>query len=376
MTSSKVDVAGAPVGTEAASELEPMALTALTATDYWNDSCSIEDLTYAIERGATGATSNPTIVGEVLTREMPLWRDRIRALIDDNPEWTEDEVSWRLIEEMAVRAAALLMPIFEREHGLKGRLSIQTDPRLYRSAERIIAQGLRFSELAPNMQVKVPATRAGIRAVEEVTAAGVSINATVCFTVPQAIAVAEAVQRGLVRREADGGDTSGMTPVCTIMVGRLDDWMGVVAKRDGIVVDPGLVHWAGIAAFKRAYAIFGERGYRTRLLAAAYRHHLHWSELIGGDIVLTIPCAWQRLFNASDIEVAPRIDDPVPADIVDSLQAHFPDFRRAYAPDGLSIDEFDGYGATVRTLRGFIASYHDLVATIRDIMLPNPDRPR
>jgi transaldolase len=374
MTASDVDVTEALAGAEAAQALEPMALTALTATDYWNDSCSIEDLTYAIERGATGATSNPTIVGEVLTREMPLWRDRIGALIDDNPAWTEDEVAWRLIEEMAVRAAELLLPVFEREQRRKGRLSIQTDPRLYRSADRIIAQGLRFNGLAPNMQVKVPATRAGITAIEEVTAAGVSINATVCFTVPQAIAVAEAVERGLARHEADGGDTSGMTPVCTIMVGRLDDWMGVLAKRDGIVVDPGLVHWAGIAAFKRAYGIFGQRGYRTRLLAAAYRHHLHWSELIGGDIVLTIPCAWQRLFNASDVEVVPRIDNPVPPEIVDSLQAHFPDFRRAYAPDGLSIDEFDGYGATVRTLRGFIASYHDLVATIRDAMLPNPDR--
>jgi transaldolase len=374
MTASRVDVTEAPAAAAATPDLEPLALTALTATDYWNDSCSIEDLTYAIERGATGATSNPTIVGEVLTREMPLWRDRIRALIDDNPEWTEDEVSWRLIEEMAVRAAELLLPVFEREHGRKGRLSIQTDPRLYRSADRIVAQAMRFNGLAPNMQVKVPATRAGITAIEEVTAAGVSINATVCFTVPQAIAVAEAVERGLARHEADGGDTSAMTPVCTIMVGRLDDWMGVLAKRDGITVDPGLVHWAGIAAFKRAYGIFGERGYRARLLAAAYRHHLHWSELIGGDIVLTIPCPWQRLFNASDIEVVPRIDNPVPAEILDSLQAHFPDFRRAYGPDGLSVDEFDGYGATVRTLRGFIASYHDLVATIRDVMLPNPDR--
>jgi transaldolase len=374
MTSSEVDMAAPPAGSEATQDLGLLALTALTATDYWNDSCSIEDLTYAIERGATGATSNPTIVGEVLTREMPLWRDRIRALIEESPEATEDDVSWTLIEEMALRAAELLMPIFEREHGLKGRLSIQTDPRLYRSSERIIAQALRFSGLAPNLQVKIPATRAGITAIEEVTAAGVSINATVCFTVPQAIAVAEAVERGLARREADGGDTASMTPVCTIMVGRLDDWMGVVAKRDGIVVDPGLVHWAGIAAFKRAYGIFRERGYRARLLAAAYRHHLHWSELVGGDIVLTIPCAWQRLFNASDIEVVPRIDSPVPGEILDSLRAHFADFRRAYAPDGLSIAEFDGYGATVRTLRGFIASYHDLVATIRDVMLPSPDR--
>ena len=55
------------------------------------------------------------------------------------------------------------------------------------------------------------------------------------------------------------------------------------------------------------------------------------------------------------------------------LQARIPDFRRAFEPDGLSIEEFDTYGATVRTLRGFIASYSDLVRAVDDIILPDPD---
>lgn len=352
----------------------PLHQTATTtATDYWNDSCSVEELTYAIARGAVGATTNPTIVGDVLKKEMHLWRERIGEIIAEHPTWSEDEVTWRLIEEMAVRGAELLLPVFEREGGKKGRLSIQTDPRLYRDAVRIAEQAARFSTLAPNMQVKIPVTCAGVQAIEEVTAAGVSINATVCFTVPQALAVAAAVERGLQRREAAGEDVASMTPVCTLMVGRLDDWMEGLVKRDGVVADPGIVHWAGIACMKKAYGIIRERGYRTRLLAAAYRHHLHWSELIGGDVVLTIPYSWQRLFNDSDIEVVPRMDDPVPETIVNELYRRFPDFRRAYDVDGMSPEEFDSYGATSRTLRGFIASYHDLVAVIRDFMLPNPD---
>jgi len=340
-----------------------------TATDYWNDSCSLDELTYAIEHGAVGATSNPTIVGEVLQKEWLVWADRIRELVADSPVTTEDEVAWQLIEEMAVKAAALLLPVFEREHGRCGRLSIQTSPKLYRDAERLVEQGLRFAALAPNMQVKVPATRAGIAAVEELTAQGVSINATVCFTVPQSLAVAEAVERGLERR----GSSEGMGPVCTIMVGRLDDWLEIAAAKAGTLLTPGVVNWAGIACVKRAYGIYRERGYRTRLLAAAYRNHLHWSQLIGGDIVLTIPHKWQKLFNASDIEVVPRFDDPVPACALDELRTRVADFVRAYEPDGMTIDEFDGYGATRRTLRGFIASYQDLVAVTRDVMLPNPD---
>jgi transaldolase len=345
-----------------------------TATDYWNDSCSIEELSYAIEHGAVGATSNPTIVGEVLAKELDLWRDRIAAIIAEHPSWTEDDVTWQVIEEMAVKASELLLPVFEREGGRKGRLSIQTNPKLYRDADRIREQAIRFAGLAPNMQVKIPATRAGVAAIEEVTAAGVDVNATVCFTVPQAVAVGAAVERGLERRAAEGHDVSNMTPVCTIMVGRLDDWLEVAAGRQGTLLTPGYVNWAGIACIKKAYGIYAERGYRARLLAAAYRHHRHWSELIGGDIVLTIPYKWQRLINASDVEVKPRFDDPVPAEVIDALCRQLPDFRRAYDVDGLAIHEFDSYGATVRTLRGFIASYQDLVGRIRDFMLPDPDR--
>ena len=196
MTGTTADAIGATATEQQA--LAPLAQTALTATDYWNDSCSIEELTYAIKRGAVGATSNPTIVGDVLRKEMSLWRERIAEIIATNPTWTEDEVAWQLIEEMAVRASELLLPVFEREGHLKGRLSIQTNPKMYRSTERLVEQGMRFAGLAPNMQVKIPATRAGIDAIEEVTAAGVSINATVCFTVPQAIAVAEADRKSVV----------------------------------------------------------------------------------------------------------------------------------------------------------------------------------
>lgn len=352
----------------------PLQLTAeTTVTEYWNDSCSIEELTYAIQNGAVGATSNPTIVLGVLKKEMPLWRDRINQIIKENATWSEDQLTWKLIEEMAVKGASLLMPIFERENGKKGRLSIQTNPALYRNAEAILQQAIHFHQLAPNMQVKIPATKAGIKAVEEATYQGASINATVSFCVPQVLAVAEAVEKGLRRREAEGLPIDEMSPVATMMIGRLDDWIHVLEKRDAIVVTPGYPDWAGIACFKKAYGIYQERGYRTRLLAAAYRHHLHWSELIGGDITMTIPYEWQRLFNGSDIEVKERFFDPVPSEIVDTLYSHFADFRRAYDADGLTVEEFDGFGPTVRTLRTFIGSYHDLVAVVRDFMLPNPD---
>ncbi len=348
-------------------------MTQTTSTCLWNDSASVQELNYAIEHGAVGATCNPVIVLHVLDKEMHLWKDRIYQLIKEMPLATEDEIGWRLVEEISIKGAELLKPIFDREKGKNGRLSIQTDPRFYRNTAAIVEQAVHFSNLAPNMIVKIPVTQAGIAAFEEATYRGVSINATVSFSTPQCLAVAEAVERGLQRREKEGKDISTMGPVCTIMVGRIDDQLKVAMNRDNIITDPGYLEWAGVAIFKRTYQIFQERGYRLRLLSAAFRNHMHWSEFIGGDVVISPPYKWQLRYNASDIEVKNRIDDPVDPKIVAELSKKFTDFNRAYEVDGMKVEEFDGFGPTVRTLRQFIGGGHKLSALIRDFMLPNPD---
>jgi transaldolase len=348
-------------------------MTQTTPTSLWNDSASIEELTYSIDHGAVGATCNPTIVVTVLKNEMALWKPRILELAREMPQATEDEISWRIVEEISANAARLLLPIFDREKGRNGRLSIQTDPRNYRNTEAMLAQAVRFSQLAPNMIVKIAATRAGIPAIEEATYRGISINATVSFTLPQAIAVAEAVERGLKRREAEGLDISQMGPVCTLMVGRLDDWLKVLHDKHNLSVDPGYLEWAGVAVFKKAYQIYKARGYRLRLLSAAFRNHMHWSEFIGGDVVISPPCAWQKRYNESDIEVVNRIGTPVDPRIIETLLRKFPDFARAYNENGLTPAEFDTFGSTRRTLRQFIAACAELNSMVRDIILTNPD---
>jgi transaldolase len=348
-------------------------MTCTTDTVLWNDSCSIAELNYAIEHGAVGATANPVIIGTVLRQEMHLWKDRIYEIIREMSTATEDEIAWRLMEEISTKGAELLLPAFRATGGRNGRLSFQTDPRYYRDADRIVEQAVHFDSLAPNMIVKIPVTRAGVTAIEEATYRGVSINATVSFTVPQALQVAEAVERGLKRREAEGKDVSQMGPVCTIMVGRLDDWLKIVADRDNIIAHPAAYEWAGVAAMKKAYRIYQERGYRLRLLSAAFRNHLHWSEFIGGDVVISPPHKWQVRYNASDVAIKPRIDNPVDPSVVDELYAKFEDFRRAYDEDGMAPAEFDDFGATRRTLRQFTAGYYEFVTLMRDFMIPNPD---
>lgn len=352
----------------------PLGRTVATSpTDIWNDSCDVEELRYAISFGAVGATANPTIVHDVWKKDPARWRSRARTLGGEHPAWTEVDLAWALVEEMSLAGAVLLEPTFDRFGGRKGRLSMQTNPIYFRTGDAMLAQGIHFSSLARNIIVKFPATEVGVAVMEEATYRGVNVNCTVSFSVAQAVAAAEAVERGLRRREAEGLPTDDMGPVITIMVGRLEDWLRVQMERDGIVARPDALPWSGVAVFKRAHAIFRERGYRARLLAAAIRHHLHWSEFVGGECVVTLPSSWQKRFNASDVEVRPRMDVPVDPALVADLERHFPDFVRAYEPDGLAPAEFDTFPPTVRTLRGFVGSYHELLHAVTDTILPDPE---
>ncbi len=339
------------------------------ATDIWNDSCAVDELAYAVSFGAVGATANPTIVVDNWRKDPARWADRVRALAAEHATWSERELAWEIVAEMSVAAAPLLLPAFESSGGRAGRLSMQTDPTLFRDAPAMVAQAEGFVALAPNIIVKFPTTAAGVEAMEEATARGISINATVSFSVPQAVAAAEAVERGLARRSAAGNSVDEMGPVITIMMGRLEDWLREVGERDGVTYDPDAPPWAGVAVFKRAMAEWRSRGFRARLLGAAIRHHYHWSQLIGGDVIITLPAAWQRRFNASSVDLRSRIDDPVDAGHVRALCDAFDDFRRAYEPDGLAVDEFAAWGPSVKTLRAFITSYHDLLHLVGEALL-------
>src|SRR5437868_13517488 len=127
-------------------------MVSTTPTELWNDSCAVGELRYAIEHGAVGATSNPTIVFSVLQQEFADWKVRIGELFAMFPTWTEAQITWQLIDEMAVRGAELLRPVFERTEGKKGYLSVQTNPEYYRATDSLVSHAIHFSTLAPNVQ--------------------------------------------------------------------------------------------------------------------------------------------------------------------------------------------------------------------------------
>jgi len=355
--------------TPAAVATSRMRQTTALGADFWNDSCSTSDLADAVAHGATGATSNPVIVFGVVKQDKATFLPVIDRLVAENPEATEDDVAWLLIEEIGRGATAVLRPVYDATEGRKGYLSMQVNPKIYRSTPRMVEHARRLAGVAPNVAIKVPATAAGIAAAEELVALGINVNVTVSFTLSQAVAAAEAIERGWARAKQAGKDGPKLHPYVTLMVGRLDDLLQRVLARDAVSIDPGYLHWAGIAVFKKAREVFARRGFRGILLAAAYRHHMHWSQLIGPGVVLSMPYAWWKQFEASDIEVAPTLDKPVEPRVVEALYRKFEDFRKAYDENGLSPEQFTTFGASLHTLNQFIGGYHDLLGLVRERML-------
>ena len=346
-----------------------MQQTSELGSDWWNDSNDHEELQHAVNEGAVGATSNPVITCAAVKNHPDIWLPVIDKMIESNSTGSEDDILWNLIDEVGKKAANILQPVYEKTHGQKGKLSLQVNPKFYRNSDLMFKQGKYLASLAPNIAVKCPALPAGIVALEKLTANGICINATVSFTVPQAVQVAEAIERGLDQAEQDGINIEKLTPYVTIMVGRIDDHLKRVKQSENIDVDPEIIDWASIAVFKNAYKIFQKRGYRSKLLAAAFRNQMHWSELVGGDIVISMPYDWWNKFNALDIEVKNRINNPVDSSIIDKLSNNFNDFNRAFDSDGMSVEEFEYYGASKHTMDTFLNGYDEFIQIIRSRMI-------
>src|SRR5262245_50308196 len=179
-----------------------MRRTVALGVEFWNDSCDLRELTAAVAADAVGATSNPLIVAHAVQADPATWVPVLDALVAAGAADDEDTLAWRLVEAIAERAAALWAPAHAASGGRAGISCAPVCPRLYRNRARMIEHGRRLAGLGPNIAVKVPATAAGVAAIEALTADGIRTNATVSFSLAQAVACAEAVERGLARAPA------------------------------------------------------------------------------------------------------------------------------------------------------------------------------
>jgi transaldolase len=217
--------------------------------------------------------------------------------------------------------------------------------------DAMLAMARRFHSWAPNIAVKLPAVSAGLDVLEDGIAEGITAAATVSFTVPQAIAVAERCRAGRLRAEKKGIEPGRCFAV--IMIGRLDDYLREVAQDNMAAVSESDICQAGLAVTKRAYHIYQKCGYEAILLVAALRGSYHLTELAGAKLVMSIAPAVQEWFIAKDYPRKERIDMEIAFEVVERLST-IPEFIKAYEPDGMKPEEFISYGVTQRTLCQFV----------------------
>jgi transaldolase len=286
----------------------------------WIDFLSREMLqTGELERlmrddAVVGITSNPTIFQKAISQG-DLYDEQIRASLAelDDPK----EIFWRLAEKDVGDACDVLRSVWDEGHGRDGYVSIEVDPNLAGDTEGTIAEARRLhAEIdRPNLYVKIPATKEGLPAIEEMIASGKSINVTLIFSLQRYEEVAEAYIRGLERLVESGGDPSKVASVASFFVSRVDTETD--KRLDAIGGHDELKGKLAIANAKLAYQRYKQlfSGERWAPLAAkgattqrclwaststknpAYRDVMYVEELIGPETVNTMPEETIRAFQ-------------------------------------------------------------------------------
>lgn len=255
-----------------------------------------------VDRGIRGVTSNPSIFDKAIAQS-DLYDDQIADLGNQRPEAVFESLAVADI----VAAADILAGVYATSKGVDGYVSLEVSPRLAHDTAGTIADAMRLWDRVdrPNLMVKVPATREGIPAIEELTAAGININATLMFSLDDYEAVAHAYIRGAER----ASDPSTLASVASFFVSRVDTYADQALERIGTSEALDLRGTLAIANAKAAYGRYrelfeghgftalAERGTRPqRVLWAStstknpdYRDVMYVEELIGPNTVNTAP---------------------------------------------------------------------------------------
>lgn len=331
-----------------------------TSTAWWHDSADPAELQLGFERGAVGVTTNPYLSSVALAKNRDAWAVDVNSVLAKN--LGAEQKAEELMRHVVARAAAMYRPHYDRSNGKTGCVCAQVNPSRAGDRDEMLAMARRFHNWAPNISVKLPAVSAGLDVLEDCVAEGITATATVSFTLPQVIEIAERCRAGRKRAEQSGKKPGECFSV--IMIGRLDDYLREVALDNEAPASESDIRQSGLAVTKRAYKIYQERDYEAVLLVAALRGGYHLTELAGAELVVSIAPAAQEWFVADYHPREERIEKEIPPDVIQRLRA-IPEFVKAYEPEGMAPKDFISYGATQRTLSQFVEAGWKLLESFR-----------
>lgn len=317
---------------------------AATPTTWWHDSANPDEILRAKALGAKGVTTNPVLTYKTFQAHPEIWLPLVEKIPDDLDFEARAEALLRLA---AVSAAAEFDDIFRATGGRHGLALGQLNPSKAGDSDAMYAQARRIHSWADNIAIKLPATGAGIDVIERLAEDGIPICATINVSVAQALAVAEAYERGRTK--------CAKPALCLVVqqVGRLDDYLRDVAKDGHSGIQESDIRLCGLAMARRTYEIFQQRGYSSVIMPAGLRGSYHVTGMAGAKITFSIHPRVQDIILKEDPKQEYGIDKPLDEDAMKRLMGLY-EFRRAYEPDGLKKSEFITYGVTQKLLSQFV----------------------
>jgi transaldolase len=331
------------------------------------------------EDAVVGVTSNPTIFQKAMS-EGGWYDDQLRDVLAEEDDLKE--IFLRLAFDDITEACDLFHPVWQETQGVDGRVSLEVDPHFANDTEATIEEAQRFHHTVdrPNLYVKIPATKEGLPAIEEMTARGKSINVTLIFSLQRYAEVADAYIRGLERLAEAGGDLRDALSVASFFVSRVDTETD--KRLDAIGGADHLRGRLAIANAKLAYQRYKEifAGPRWETLAAkgarpqrclwaststknpAYRDVMYVEELIGPETVNTMPKETIEAFQDHG-EVRATLEEGLDEarQLLDELSRvgiDYDDVTRVLEEEGVQkfADSFDELLDGIRAKRGELVS--------------------
>ena len=327
-----------------------------TNTRMWLNNPTRREVEEAIPAGAVSCTTNPAFCARLIADEP----EHLRGIIDEVIKVaSSDDVAAELVYQKASSYTVEgFLPIYEASEGTSGFVTIQGSPFCDEDSDYIIKEALRHRKVGKNVMAKIPAHEAGIQAIENLVEKNIPVCATEIFSVAQAVVVGATYQRATKK--------SGNHPpfYVTHITGWFDKYMAEFVKRERISIAPEVLIQAGWVVAHEQYRVYKERGYEGIMLGGGALDTLHFTEMVGGDVHVTLNWNISEKLIAADGPVVSRIHVPAPKEVVEELSQKLPDFRQALAIDGLSTEEFKDFGPLVLFRNMFIQGYGRLVQEI------------
>lgn len=324
----------------------------LTGTKFWINNVTPDEARMAIEAGAVGCTQNPSYTWKILSH--PEAGKEAGTMLDEILKTTNDdnEVECILQRRFVKGISDIFMDLWKETHGEHGYVSIQGDPIHEEDPGVIIEEGRKNSEMNPNVMIKIPATEAGLKAMEVLIAENTPINATEVMGISQALDVCKIYHK--VSQE------SGKKPKIfySLITGIYDEYLHKSVEKQGTEIEPDILYMAGLIIAKKVYnmtkALYPEVGF----IGGGVRGLHHFTEMVGGDVCITMnwPGQAEELLR-QDFPVVPRFFNPAPEKYIDELLVKVPEFRQAYMTDGLSVEEYEHFGPVAYFRDIFISSW-------------------